>query len=436
MGEFKTPFNINCPKCETHISGVVNFDDFRIDLENASLVSEYENKNKWCIELSAEFPTRKFYKKTSAINLTPYIQSSIHFSDSNSVPKAMKFALYNNKGYMIELLKLYNLFWNKKHDYLFTKLEQFCKEYQPYMYIQKINNRTDAAMALHQLLITTTGISYILGKDELKRYSDLARDIIDTKNKEAIKEYINYIKEDIDKIEKQALNIIKEFGDIYYQFIPVASLLIDNSYENINQENYGITTANYEQLTNLYAKSYEWILDNINLIIGLNNIYHRGNFKDCIQDKNYQEHVEKIRSKYKKMEMFINFDEHFSLPMDNIDNIQRNAIQHFSKSIDYRNQIIHFEDNYGGRTRNLNISLMDFAKLCIENIKLILYILEIIYTFRKMELVENKIYATTTKEINKFLNSKDPVKSNKIGRNTLCPCGSNIKYKKCCGIKS
>jgi uncharacterized protein YecA (UPF0149 family) len=23
----------------------------------------------------------------------------------------------------------------------------------------------------------------------------------------------------------------------------------------------------------------------------------------------------------------------------------------------------------------------------------------------------------------------------KIGRNTMCPCGSDIKYKKCCGVK-
>ena len=26
----------------------------------------------------------------------------------------------------------------------------------------------------------------------------------------------------------------------------------------------------------------------------------------------------------------------------------------------------------------------------------------------------------------------NPVRSNKIGRNEKCPCGSNLKYKKCC----
>lgn len=25
------------------------------------------------------------------------------------------------------------------------------------------------------------------------------------------------------------------------------------------------------------------------------------------------------------------------------------------------------------------------------------------------------------------------IKSNKVGRNDPCPCGSNLKYKKCCG---
>jgi len=28
---------------------------------------------------------------------------------------------------------------------------------------------------------------------------------------------------------------------------------------------------------------------------------------------------------------------------------------------------------------------------------------------------------------------KEPIRSKKIGRNEPCPCGSNRKYKKCCG---
>jgi SWIM/SEC-C metal-binding protein len=34
--------------------------------------------------------------------------------------------------------------------------------------------------------------------------------------------------------------------------------------------------------------------------------------------------------------------------------------------------------------------------------------------------------------LEKLLNPQQPVKSEKIGRNDPCPCGSGRKYKKCC----
>ncbi|NOZ61903.1 MAG: hypothetical protein GXO74_09500 [Calditrichaeota bacterium] len=36
-------------------------------------------------------------------------------------------------------------------------------------------------------------------------------------------------------------------------------------------------------------------------------------------------------------------------------------------------------------------------------------------------------------DLEKMLNPAQPVKSNKIGRNPPCPCGSGKKYKNCCG---
>jgi len=38
-------------------------------------------------------------------------------------------------------------------------------------------------------------------------------------------------------------------------------------------------------------------------------------------------------------------------------------------------------------------------------------------------------------DLEKALNPASPMKSEKIGRNDPCPCGSGKKYKKCCGNK-
>ncbi|MCU7701487.1 hypothetical protein ODV97_18525 [Enterococcus gallinarum] len=54
--------------------------------------------------------------------------------------------------------------------------------------------------------------------------------------------------------------------------IPVIMLKKANTFDRVDKENYGIMTANFEELTSFYAKSFEWILENIDFVIGLNNI--------------------------------------------------------------------------------------------------------------------------------------------------------------------
>ncbi len=36
-------------------------------------------------------------------------------------------------------------------------------------------------------------------------------------------------------------------------------------------------------------------------------------------------------------------------------------------------------------------------------------------------------------DLEKLLNPPRPIRSEKVGRNDPCPCGSGKKYKKCCG---
>lgn len=47
-----------------------------------------------------------------------------------------------------------------------------------------------------------------------------------------------------------------------------------------------------------------------------------------------------------------------------------------------------------------------------------------------MDLPSEELRASMLGEI---VAATDPVKSKKVGRNDLCPCGSGKKYKKCCG---
>lgn len=67
MGSYPVDFALNCPKCKTEISGKIEFEPFDINLNNAQVINEDTPNYKeltnfpiWCLEISAEFPTKKY----------------------------------------------------------------------------------------------------------------------------------------------------------------------------------------------------------------------------------------------------------------------------------------------------------------------------------------------------------------------------------------
>lgn len=77
-------------------------------------------------------------------------------------------------------------------------------------------------------------------------------------------------------------------------------------------DKYGIMTANFEELTTFYAQSYEWILENVDIVIALNNIEVRGDYQKCENGKSYDEYLKVFKGK--KLE-WMNNDEPFSIPV-------------------------------------------------------------------------------------------------------------------------
>lgn len=205
---------------------------------------------------------------------------------------------------------------------------------------------------------------------------------------------------------------------------PVVLLVKVNKYDEIDQEKYGISIAIYRNLKQLYASSYEWLLDALDVVIALNNIFERQEYSKCLKNKDFNNDLQMVNSKYQKIDMFISGDEPFSKPLTNINNKVRNAIQHYNDEIDYVNQKNSFYDKYKGKIRVEEIYLMDFAKLCIENFAWIIYIMKLIYNLQKFELILAKGLEPSVRFVRI---------TRKVGCNEPCPCGSGKKYKRCCG---
>lgn len=438
IGYFDIPFNLHCPTCKTHIHGKLVIDqeniETKLELENAhSKSNKIDSKeNYYSAELSAEFPTKKMdIRGLNEFDIPPFIRNSMFYGDISkaveATQKAMQFAYHFDSRWK-KLKPYFDLFWNNQTALLYPKLESEINNYES-IPLSKVTNELDASMALHQLLLATTGLTSALPPGILSDYTDISKLLLTSKeNFEEIQKFANSISSEFNNIERKAFKLIDAFSKIYEQLIPVIALRNAGCLSNVDNEKYGIMTTNFEELSDFYAKSYEWILDNMNIVIALNNIITRNDYNSCANGKAYGQ-VLKIGSKYNKLE-YIDDLEPFSTPTSSLKNRIRNAIQHFDNEIDYMSQEIVFTDNYRGNTKQESMYLMDFADLCVENFSIIIYILELIYHLRKRSYLSNGLIPSY---LLKDMQNKHKNKTNvKIGRNDPCPCGSGKKYKKCC----
>ena len=163
----------------------------------------------------------------------------------------------------------FELFWNNQEMILFPRIKDMVNQY-PHIPFSEVNNNFDAAVALHQLLLTTTGISIIIGKESLGEYTEIGKLVIgNTDHITQIIEFITNNKIDFNNIEAKGFKLIELFAKVYEQLIPVIALKNGDCFENVDKNQFGIMTANFDELTDFYAKSYEWIFDNLKMILGL-----------------------------------------------------------------------------------------------------------------------------------------------------------------------
>lgn len=429
MGFFDIPFHVHCPKCHSTIYGKVFVENNNINVENADII-QCDDEEFYSVELSAEFPTRKaVHKKMYEVELSPFMRNHIFYgSDEKAMEKTQETMYFANfvKSGLSEMKQSFELFWNNQDEILFARIKDMIKQY-PHIPFSEVNNNFDAAVALHQLLLTTTGISIIIGKDTLGEYTKIGQLVIGDRNRfTQIGEFIANGNIDFNSIETKGFKLIELFAKVYEQLIPVVALKNGDCLGNVDKNKFGIMTANFDELTDFYAKSYEWIFDNLKVILGLNNIFVRNDSTKCVNGKSYQDFIRESNGN-KMRNGYIDEKEPFSKPISSLNNRVRNAIQHFDSDIDYETQLITFND----RNKSVDLYLIDFADLCIENFRIMFYILELVYNLRKLSFIQKGIVPSFVTD--KMRIDGQQHKKKKIGRNEPCPCGSGKKYKRCCG---
>ena len=179
----------------------------------------------------------------------------------------------------------------------------------------------------------------------------------------------------------------------FEKYIPATMLSLGGVADKLNRDSFGIATTSFEDMKAFYADSYELILDFVDVAIGLNNIAVRGDYNlfptDSVKGRKkkqvgtFEEYRELIKSA--KLD-FLMDNEPFSKAIILNRNV-RNAIAHFNYDFDSDSQRIIFSDKHKGRENAVELYLIDLAILCYENISVLTYLNELLYTLRKIEYV-------------------------------------------------
>lgn len=386
--EMNMPILINCPVCTSQIRG--NFQSMKLkNLVNAKTINRSDTtviNRAWSFELSAELPTRKVIKKeftgdnASLINfeLTPFMKWSMVMGNDTiksiqGPTRLIQFIDSGNWHLVISLLRVIN---NNKFEYALPVINQ---ELPRSLSVYKnVSDEISGISAIHQMLMTDSGIDIVIGKNALYEYSELGKTIITLFNSNKItKDNIGDF--DVSKFNTEFLTLADSLSDLFPKLLPIMTLRTANKIDNIPDDLSAITTVDAESLNDMYARTYEFILRHLNVIYLLNNLSSRGNTKKFAKDKTEEEFNK--YSDFNKVQTFLIQSERFSKPIRSINNKIRNAIQHYDYVINYNDQTIYYHD----RNKDSSLTYIQLGNMVIENVSVIFYLNELIYNIDRIQ---------------------------------------------------
>lgn len=393
MGYFNIPFDFRCPECGVHIHGLRRIvDGHSLNINNATVTSFDLTEPHYYADFSVELPHAKMTKfesieKMVGNGFSPFLMfSSLYENENylNLIKNMQKFLAFRDFSWP-QLTPLYDLFFSRKIDLTQEHFLNISSRFE-------VENELDAMMALHQS--TILGISAILHDGSLSEFIKVARKLTT--------EETTYFKlndffaalgghEYFDSVSKRLVKIYSRWMTDFEKYIPAIMLSLSKVADTFDKESFGIATTSFEDMKAFYADSYELILDFVDVAIGLNNIAVRGNYNMFFPNsaktrkKNQIESFDEYRKLVKSARLNLLIDnEPFSKPISLNRNV-RNAIAHFNYDFDSGSQRITFTDKHKNEENTTELYLIDLAILCYENLTVLVYLNELLYTMRKIK---------------------------------------------------
>lgn len=429
------PIRFNCAKCKTLISGVYNMHGTEpgISLENALILDDVPITDT--LELSAEYiceisgeliskPIRAFDGKIG--KLGPFMRASEQMSSSN-----LQRWINRLRHFKPETER-----WRKKYYTAFQLLQDRSLEYIPEVlqnqmdgYEYPLNNELKILHALHYLYLDSVQnlffpkpLESVLAKIH-SFFEDLSPDKLDA--------FIVAHEKEIDFLSCyiKLMDIFVNFMKIYSNIIPAEASL---RYDYINDDA-GISTCTFSDIKGFYFDTYESILSLLQIPVCIDNIIIRHDYYEF----GNVEIAKKIGDdKSTRLYKYMSLNKGYKLQrLDSCEPFQE--LLDFSKDNRLRNGIGHNNIYYDGETQKIqilnkakpgevvhSISLLDMARECLAYIRASVVISELILFLMRYKERRGKGRSSMSPKLY----------PRNISPNDKCPCGSGLKYKKCCKI--
>lgn len=405
IGYSNIPIYFNCPDCGTSITGEVVIPEDPDNSKNClgiqfnlNHASEYEPKTdlaKYLVELSTEFLQQKVVKDDSFFILTPFMRTFTTSGEKgmNNIQRLMNAMkkLQKHKDELIIISDLWNL---NKTDLLMNKVNSFeitkqiinsWGKHKNY----RITHILELLLVVHQTRIELLSPFF----DEKRRNRILSH----SSTYSIIENHVDMGKlgdysimlgsnNFYNDFEKRIHELTLEYIEILPDLVPLLNS-IDQMRDEITSGKYTITTKNVNKLTSFYAKTYELFCDKLDIIIGLNNLYVRGDINNfCISDnRGYINVINSFSSKFDKVSILLCLFDSLSMPyVGLISNRIRNAEGHFSREFNIVKNSIIFSDNHRGRNQIIEIDYLEFCSTTVNLFNALNEVFEVSYQLDKI----------------------------------------------------
>lgn len=385
IGYEKATVQIRCPKCNSRLHGYLSTNELSaVNIHGATEISC--DKADYVQEVSTEFLTHKIKTEAEFTDfITPYIRSNIF--DHPNISNIMEY-LHFIEDHPNEVEAITDLLNEKSSKYLKEKLRDDNNVYisicKSVIKKYRLNSQVDLLMASHQYLMTM-----LLRSGVNTSVASIMNDIKDLRIScfEQVKEFSKLL--DNKGYYSLLNNKFSKLTDVYNEnYLSFVSTLITDDISKIDLNEFGLSSVDYEDLLELYRKCYEFIGEFIIYIVGLNNIYERGNyntFKKGTAD--IEEKVNK-EDKYNRIQCFVKKSEKFSNGFcETLNKVIRNADAHFDVQYDIFNQIIAFTNKGKNSINEEKLYLLEFTKETIKIYGLCVALWEIAYQLQKTRLI-------------------------------------------------